>query len=512
MVDANKGYRRQGFEDVCTSRTIYDVYWCGERAAELSVNGKIEWTAIDPAFDTILGRGADYPHLPTTFTNLNPRVSFLGELLGASTRQQYFTGPEQVRLLANMTLVEQGSELTDPVKVDRHVSTLNDYKKGYEFTGDYDGVWGFANDPIFHQALKVLWQNRIDHRFSGMQIKMPFTQRSDGSLEITEKSSFTHLVKLSESGVNESKTIIEAACLSVSDAMEIPTAGYALVPAPNNDLPPALVVERYDIPHVGEAETRYLQQDFYVLNGLDPADETKTKAVTIEDLFKTVVSEHQKHDAASTQAESVRALLGRVLASYLCNDDDMHAKNVSMLYKVSEDGVVQPSLAPAYDITCDVVSEYATTRSFLSLNDSNDYWQMSDLMSLCDDEGLAEHMVGPRGAFDSKEEMECFITDKAQKAADHMSVLVEDVPAVMKTGPNQDSYIEDLRIMASHLIERAQMFGAEVVIPEWDAKLWQDKRTIGAGRRDVIGLRDVLDGPAAGLHPMIRKAYEALQN
>jgi len=167
---------------------------------------------------------------------------------------------------------------------------------------------------------------------------------------------FTHFIKFPVSGGQEGWAVNEWMCLELSRRIGLDTAETALLKFDEN-FPPALVVERFDIPvsDKQDMDPQYLMQDFCTLAGIDSVSDYTSisgrAAGSMEDLGKTL----RAH--SSNPSEDLENMLRRTLLSWVVGDNDMHRKNVSMLfeYEKGENCFSKGRLAPVYDVTSEVL-------------------------------------------------------------------------------------------------------------------------------------------------------------
>lgn len=193
-------------------------------------------------------------------------------------------------------------------------------------------------------------------------MKLPMCLHKDGRLVPARggEDSFTHILKLPGGG-NSGKLptegnlrsigALEWFCLRVSEKVGINTAGHALVPLPHG-LPPAVLVERFDIPVTDADSRRILMQDMCSLAKISSHEKDAGSIEKCASLVKKV----------STNWEGDKlALFDRVVLSYALRDGDMHRKNLSVLKTIDDPDFAAATVrfAPAYDIVSTVVYKNA---------------------------------------------------------------------------------------------------------------------------------------------------------
>jgi serine/threonine-protein kinase HipA len=163
----------------------------------------------------------------------------------------------------------------------------------------------------------------------------------DGGLLPATDLPFTHILKPAGTSGFEHMPVVEWLCLELGRIAGFTTAEAALIAMPDG-MPPALVVERFDIRENGDDPRRLAMEDFCSILGVPAEDKYKG---TIERMARAV-------RALSTDpAEDIATLFARAVFTWLIAGGDMHLKNVAML-KIAQPrtrAFESVRMAPLYD-------------------------------------------------------------------------------------------------------------------------------------------------------------------
>ena len=125
---------------------------------------------------------------------------------------------------------------------------------------------------------------------------------------------FTHILKPSPGAGFEDLPLVEAACLAAARACGIETAAHAIVSMPD-DLPDALLVERFDIRRDRNDRRRMAMEDMASVRGVAPSEKYEGSIKQVARALRGV----------SSDAEAdVAALLGRAVFAWLTGDGEFH--------------------------------------------------------------------------------------------------------------------------------------------------------------------------------------------
>ena len=287
---------------------------------------------------------------------------------------------EGKRYMSNITISERTEEL-EALPADSLSTRIAAFTGDGVFTGTYAGPGrgGFAQD--FEQRLARLYQSADTPRLSGVQIKAPMYLAADGALAPATAVPFTHILKPAGTSGFEALPVVEWIGLGLARAVGFETPDHALVPMPG-DLPPALLVERFDIRNQAGDERLIAMEDMCSVLGLGPEDKYTG---TLERIARAL-------RPLSTEPETdLRTLMQRALFAWLVADGDMHLKNMALLKiaREGEDNFQSVRMAPVYDtVTTRVFPNLAHDRMALKLNGKDERLRRADFVALATLAGL----------------------------------------------------------------------------------------------------------------------------
>ena len=175
--------------------------------------------------------------------------------------------------------------------------------------------------------------------------------------------------------------------MTLGRASGLASPDIALVAMPD-DMPPALLVERFDIRTSPEDERRFALEDLCSVLDLPP--DAKYDG-TIERITRAV------RPLSTSAGEDLQLVIKRALFAWLIGDGDMHLKNLALL-KIADpvaDRFSTIRLAPLYDaVTTRVFPSLEHDRMALKLNGKDDRLRRSDFMQVAAIAGLAATGVG----------------------------------------------------------------------------------------------------------------------
>lgn len=278
------------------------------------------------------------------------------------------------RYMSNIAVVERRVEL-DTLPSDILQTELSGFLEDGRFTGRYAGPGRGEIEETFEQNLARLFERAETPRLSGVQIKAPMCLTPEGMLVPAVDQPFTHILKPAGTAGFETLPAVEWLCLQLGHAagFEVPSA--ALIDMPD-DMPPALVVERFDIRR-GPQDTRMLAlEDFCSI--LDLPTSAKYDG-TIERMARGL------RPLSTDPAADTEILFRRALFAWLIADGDMHLKNLALL-KIAALGSRRfeaVRFAPLYDaVTTRVFPGLAGDRMALKLNGKDDRLTAQDFLAL----------------------------------------------------------------------------------------------------------------------------------
>ena len=161
-------------------------------------------------------------------------------------------------------------------------------------------------------------------------------------LTVANPTPFTHILKIPGKDHFESIGAVEWFSLELSEAAGLKTSKHALVDLPCG-MAPGVLVERFDIPHSQDPNTRYLIADLCSIACINP------------DIYKREYTDKKCIDivkgASTNQQADLEALFKRLTFAYLIHDYDAHLKNISMLKTVDmrDPEKTDVRFSPVYD-------------------------------------------------------------------------------------------------------------------------------------------------------------------
>jgi serine/threonine-protein kinase HipA len=315
--------------------------------------------------DTAPGR------LPPFLESLLPEGWLAGVLRREDPREALRSGR---RYMSNVTTVDDGAELKH-LPLDILQIPLAQASEAGRFTGKYAGPARGQIEETFERSLAELYANIETPRLSGIQIKAPMCLRRNGTLVAAAEEPFTHILKPAGTGGFEMLPVVEWLCLRLGAKAGLRAPTAALLDMPD-EMPRALLVERFDIRRTPDDQMFYALEDFCSVLDLPPAAKYEG---TIERVARQVraLSNMQLHDLGD--------LFRRTVFAWAVGDGDMHLKNIALL-KVAQPGIpsfTSVRFAPLYDaVTTRVFPGLAHDRLALKLNGKDDRLNCDDFISL----------------------------------------------------------------------------------------------------------------------------------
>jgi serine/threonine-protein kinase HipA len=353
------------------------VAWHREPIGHLRHDGfEWRWTPLETKMPPLI-RQTIPGKLPPFIVSLLPEGWLASVLKDKDERAALRSGK---RYMSNITIVENEAELK-ALPQDVLKTRLARYIKDGVFTGTYAGPGRGNLNETFERNLARLFESKETPRLSGIQIKAPLYLDDQGKLLPSTSNPFTHILKPAGTSGFEALPIVEWLSLALGRAcgFEVPT--IALIKMPD-DMPPALVVERFDV-RVGANDTRMLAlEDFCSV--LDLPTEAKYDG-TIERIARRV------RPLSTAPEDDIATIIRRALFAWLIADGDMHLKNMALL-KIAEPGEEKFSsvrMAPMYDaVTTRVFPNLAHDRMALKLNGKDDKLRRADFKTAATTAGL----------------------------------------------------------------------------------------------------------------------------
>jgi serine/threonine-protein kinase HipA len=354
------------------------VAWHGEPIGNLRHDGfEWKWVPTSTTGPTLI-RQTTPGKLPPFIISLLPEGWLESVLKDKDERAALRSGK---RYMSNITIVERRSELAE-LPLDILSTPLDKYSKDGVFTGTYAGPGRPSITESFERNLAHIYESGRTPRLSGIQIKAPMSLDANGVLSPSVDKSFTHILKPAGTSSFEALPIIEWLALELArtSAFEVPDASLVSMP---DGLPPALIVERFDIRRGANDTRKFALED--MCSVLDLPTEAKYNS-TMERIARAV------RPLSTAPSDDAIALLRRALFAWLIADGDMHLKNMALL-KIAEAGATtfhSVRVAPVYDtLTTRVFPGLARDRMALKLNGRDDDLKKRDFRTFASTAGLA---------------------------------------------------------------------------------------------------------------------------
>lgn len=284
------------------------------------------------------------------------------------------------RYMSNITVVESEAELSG-LPEDVLITRLSDYSESGVFTGTYAGPGRGDIEAGFEAKLASIYDRPDTPRLSGVQIKAPMYLGTDGTLRPSEGKPFTHILKPAGTGGYDGLPAVEWMAYALGRATGFDAPDAALIAMPDS-MPPALIVERFDIRRGSKDKMMIAMEDFCSV--LDLPTNAKYDG-TIERTARAL------RPLSTAPDEDLLTLLKRALFAWLIADGDMHLKNLALL-KVAEPNDEQfrsVRIAPLYDaVTTRVFPRLEHDRMALKLNGKDDRLRRADFRALAAISGI----------------------------------------------------------------------------------------------------------------------------
>ena len=284
------------------------------------------------------------------------------------------------RYLSNITMAENADELA-ALPLDVLTTPLAAHTAAGVFTGTYAGPGRSAMEQGFERNLATLYDRADTPRLSGVQIKAPMTLDPDGRLSPSIGTPFTHILKPAGTSGFEALPLVEWIGLALAREAGFTVPATALIAMPD-EMPPALLVERFDIRTDANDQRLLAMEDLCSVLDLTPAAKYDG---TIERVARAL------RGLSTSPDEDLQILMKRVLFAWLIADGDMHLKNMAVL-KIAEPG--NPAfrsvrLAPVYDmLTTRVFPRLEHDRMALKLNGKDERLKRADFLAVSAIAGL----------------------------------------------------------------------------------------------------------------------------
>ena len=347
------------------------VAWHGDLVGRLTHDG-FEWRwkperRTGPALirETIPGK------LPAFIESLLPE-GWLAQVLHERDERDALRNGR--RYMSNIAIVEDHDQRA-ALPADVLSTPLASFAADGRFTGVYAGPGRGEIEETFEQNLARMFARTETPRLSGVQIKAPMSLTEDGALVPAIDQPFTHILKPAGGAGFDMLPIVEFLCLELGRAAGFETPDAALIAMPDG-MPPALVVERFDIRRGPHDQRRLAMEDFCSILNLPTSAKYDG---TIERMARAL------RPLSTDPTADLNILFRRAVFAWLIADGDMHLKNLAVL-KTAEVGAktfTSVRFAPLYDaVTTRVFPGLAGDRMALKLNGKDDRLTRQDFIAL----------------------------------------------------------------------------------------------------------------------------------
>ena len=353
------------------------VAWHGTPLGHLTHDGfEWRWKPLDSDGPPLI-RQITPGKLPPFIVSLLPEGWLESVLKDQDERAVLRSGK---RYMSNITIAESEAALA-ALPQDILLRRLVKYTTDGAFTGKYAGPGRTEIEESFERNLARIYERADTPRLSGVQIKAPMYLDANGVLAPATGTPFTHILKPAGTGGYDSLPVVEWIAMALGRAAGFVAPATALVAMPDG-MPPALVVERFDIRESKDDARLLALEDLCSVLELPTADKYKS---TMERVARAV------RPLSTAPEEDVLIVLKRALFAWFIADGDMHLKNLALL-KIAEPGDKQfrsVCMAPLYDaVTTRVFPNLKHDRMALKLNGKDDNLRRADFRALATNVGL----------------------------------------------------------------------------------------------------------------------------
>jgi serine/threonine-protein kinase HipA len=343
------------------------VAWHGVKLGHLTHDGfEWRWQPADSAGPPLI-RQTTPGRLPPFIGSLLPEGWLENVLKNKDERALLRSGK---RYMSNITVVEREAELAE-LPQDILLTRLDKYSRDGAFTGQYAGPGRDEIETSFERNLAQIYERADTPRLSGVQIKAPMYLDPEGVLSPSTGKPFTHILKPAGTSGYDGLPLVEWVVMALGQKAGFETPTVALIGMPD-DMPPALVVERFDIRETSADKRMLALED--LCSVLDLPSDAKYSG-TMERVARAV------RPLSTEPEEDLVMILKRTLFAWLVADGDMHLKNIALL-KIAAPGESQfgsVRMAPLYDaVTTRVFPNLKHDRMALKLNGKDDNLRRAD--------------------------------------------------------------------------------------------------------------------------------------
>jgi serine/threonine-protein kinase HipA len=347
------------------------VAWHGKPLGHLTHDGfEWRWKPVDGEGPPLI-RQTTPGRLPPFVISLLPE-GWLEQVLKDKDERTLLRSGK--RYMSNITIVEREAELGE-LPQDVLLTRLEEYTKDGAFIGQYAGPGRSELKASFEHNLAQLYRRADTPRLSGVQIKAPMYLDPEGVLSPSTGKPFTHILKPAGTSGYDALPLVEWTAMTLGRAAGFAAPVTALIAMPDN-MPPALVVERFDIRESLDDKRLLALED--LCSVLDLPTVAKYDS-TMERVARAV------RPLSTAPEEDLLIIVKRALFAWLIADGDMHLKNLALL-KIAEPGDRQfrsVRMAPLYDaVTTRVFPNLKHDRMALKLNGKDDNLQRADFRTL----------------------------------------------------------------------------------------------------------------------------------
>jgi serine/threonine-protein kinase HipA len=353
------------------------VAWHGKPVGHLRHDGfEWRWNPIEDGGPPLI-RQTTPGKLPPFIVSLLPEGWLETVLKDKDERALLRSGR---RYMSNITIVEQQNELA-ALPPDVLLTRLEQFTTDGTFTGRYAGPGRSDIEESFERNLAQIYESADTPRLSGVQIKAPMYLDAGGALSPSTSNPFTHILKPAGTSGYDALPMIEWLDMALGRAAGFATPATALVAMPDG-MPPALIVERFDIRESLNDSRMLALEDFCSMLELSTQDKYKG---TMERVARAI------RPLSTAPEEDLLIVLKRALFAWLIADGDMHLKNMALL-KIAEPGEQKfrsVRIAPLYDaVTTRVFPRLKHDHLALKLNGKDDKLRRADFRAFAATAGL----------------------------------------------------------------------------------------------------------------------------
>jgi serine/threonine-protein kinase HipA len=355
----------------------FSVAWHGDPIGHLTHDGfEWRWSPIGREGPPLI-RQTTPGKLPPFIVSLLPE-GWLEQVLKDKDERALLRSGK--RYMSNITIVEQAAELA-ALPPDLLLTRLEQYAEEGAFTGQYAGPGRGDLEASFERNLAQIYARADTPRLSGVQIKAPMYLDPEGVLSPSTGKPFTHILKPAGTSGYDAMPLVEWMALTLGEAAGFAVPARALIAMPDN-MPPALIVERFDIRESLEDRRMLALED--LCSVLDLPTDAKYDG-TMERVARAV------RPLSTAPEDDLLIILRRALFAWLIADGDMHLKNMALL-KIAAPGERQfqsVRMAPLYDaLTTRVFPGLKDDRMALKLNGKDDKLRRADFRALAATAGV----------------------------------------------------------------------------------------------------------------------------